>query len=59
MFLFVQLYRFREGLGYQTNNAAEYRALILGLKQAINKGFRNISVQGDSNLVINQVYVLL
>jgi len=54
-----QLYRFREGLGYQTSNAAEYRALILGLKQAINKGFRNISVQGDSNLVINQVCVLL
>ncbi|XP_024641756.1 uncharacterized protein Mb2253c-like [Medicago truncatula] len=48
------LYRFREGLGYQTNNVAEYRALILGLKQAINKGFKNISVQGDSNLVINQ-----
>ncbi|PNX62693.1 ribonuclease HI-like protein, partial [Trifolium pratense] len=32
------LYRFREGLGYQTNNVAEYRALILGLKQAIRKG---------------------
>ncbi|RHN49887.1 putative ribonuclease H [Medicago truncatula] len=48
------LYRFREGLGYQTNNAAEYRALILGLNQAIYKGYRNISVHGDSLLVVNQ-----
>ncbi|XP_058735532.1 uncharacterized protein LOC131607563 [Vicia villosa] len=48
------LYRFREGLGYQTNNAAEYRALILGLEQAIKKGCVNINVQGDSQLVINQ-----
>ncbi|WJX70373.1 hypothetical protein P8452_54492 [Trifolium repens] len=48
------LYRFREGLGYQTNNAAEYHALILGLNQAIYKGYRNINVQGDSQLVINQ-----
>ncbi|XP_045826534.1 uncharacterized protein Mb2253c-like isoform X2 [Trifolium pratense] len=48
------LYRFREGLGYQTNNVAEYRALILGLKQAIRKGCMNITIQGDSQLVINQ-----
>ncbi|XP_024641757.2 uncharacterized protein Mb2253c-like [Medicago truncatula] len=49
------LYRFREGLGYQTNNVAEYRALILGLKQAVRKGYRNITVYGDSELVINQL----
>jgi len=42
-------------LGYQTNNVAEYRALILGLNQAIQKGYMNIIVQGDSQLVINQV----
>ncbi|WJX51238.1 hypothetical protein P8452_37448 [Trifolium repens] len=35
----ILLYRFREGLGYQTNNAAEYHALILGLNQAFYKGF--------------------
>ncbi|KAK2435066.1 Polynucleotidyl transferase, ribonuclease H superfamily protein [Trifolium repens] len=50
----VLLYRFREGLGYQTNNAAEYRALILGLNQAFYKGYKNINVQGDSLLVVNQ-----
>ncbi|XP_050900040.1 uncharacterized protein LOC127106776 isoform X2 [Lathyrus oleraceus] len=50
------LYRFRQGLGYTTNNVAEYRALILGLQQAILKGCKNINVQGDSQLVIDQVY---
>ncbi|XP_050900039.1 uncharacterized protein LOC127106776 isoform X1 [Lathyrus oleraceus] len=48
------LYRFRQGLGYTTNNVAEYRALILGLQQAILKGCKNINVQGDSQLVIDQ-----
>ncbi|XP_058750850.1 uncharacterized protein LOC131623870 [Vicia villosa] len=48
------VYRFREGLGYQTNNAAEFRALILGMKQAIKKGFKNVIAEGDGRLVINQ-----
>ncbi|XP_072976859.1 uncharacterized protein [Typha angustifolia] len=47
--------RIREGLGAVTNNVAEYRALILGLKFALRKGFRQIRVQGDSKLVCNQV----
>ncbi|XP_073012687.1 uncharacterized protein [Typha latifolia] len=47
--------RIREGLGAVTNNVAEYRALILGLKCALRKGFRQIRVQGDSKLVCNQV----
>lgn len=45
----------REGLGIATNNAAEYRALILGLKYAAKKGFKYIQAQGDSKLVCNQV----
>ncbi|GJM94271.1 hypothetical protein PR202_ga10902 [Eleusine coracana subsp. coracana] len=45
----------REGLGITTNNAAEYRALILGLKYAANKGFKHIRAQGDSKLVCYQV----
>ncbi|CAI8610232.1 unnamed protein product [Vicia faba] len=48
------LYRFREGLGYQTNNAAEFHALILGMKQSIKKGYKNIIAEGDGRLVINQ-----
>ncbi|CAM8878479.1 unnamed protein product [Rhodiola kirilowii] len=44
----------REGLGTATSNVAEYRALILGLKHALRKGYTHIRVQGDSNLVCMQ-----
>ncbi|XP_039840727.1 ribonuclease H-like [Panicum virgatum] len=43
----------REGLGITTNNAAEYRALILGLDYAAKKGFKHIRAQGDSKLVLS------
>ncbi|KVI09124.1 hypothetical protein Ccrd_012470 [Cynara cardunculus var. scolymus] len=49
------VYRLREGLGVATNNAAEYRAVILGLRYALERGFRHIRVQGDSKLVCMQV----
>lgn len=42
-----------DGIG--TNNEAEYSALIEGLKQAIEFEWKNICIQGDSKLVINQV----
>ncbi|EEF44933.1 nuclease, putative [Ricinus communis] len=45
----------REGLGTATNNVAEYRAVILGLKHALRKGFKHIRVRGDSNLVVMQI----
>ncbi|XP_026659122.1 uncharacterized protein LOC103703834 isoform X5 [Phoenix dactylifera] len=47
--------RLREGLGDATCNVAEYRALILGLKYALKKGFKQIHVQGDSKLICMQV----
>ncbi|XP_010254728.1 PREDICTED: uncharacterized protein LOC104595616 isoform X2 [Nelumbo nucifera] len=47
--------RLREGVGIATNNVAEYRAMLLGLKYAIKKGFKRIRVQGDSKLVCMQV----
>ncbi|KAM7265724.1 hypothetical protein ACFE04_003407 [Oxalis oulophora] len=43
--------RLREGLGTATCNAAEYRAIILGLRYALEKGFTNVRVQGDSKLI--------
>ncbi|RWR81499.1 hypothetical protein CKAN_01018500 [Cinnamomum micranthum f. kanehirae] len=49
------VWRLREGIGIATNNVAEYRALILGLKYALKKGFKRIRAQGDSNLVCMQV----
>ena len=42
-------------LGIKTNNQSEYSALILGLKGALTLGITNLSVLGDSLLVINQV----
>ena len=53
--LFKQICKLREGLGIATNNAAEYRAVILGLKHALKKGYTSISVRGDSKLVCMQV----
>ncbi|XP_054823812.1 uncharacterized protein LOC129321890 [Prosopis cineraria] len=47
--------RLREGAGFATNNAAEYRALILGMKYALQKGFTGIHIQGDSKLVCMQI----
>ncbi|KAJ4785019.1 RNase H family protein [Rhynchospora pubera] len=44
-----------EGLGITTNNVAEYRALLLGLKYAFEKGCKNVQVQGDSILVVRTV----
>jgi ribonuclease HI len=45
---------FSEGLGCQTKQVADYRALNLGLKQAIMKGFKHVTVEGGPEHVINQ-----
>ncbi|KAH9305754.1 hypothetical protein KI387_010158, partial [Taxus chinensis] len=45
----------KEGVGRATCNVAEYRAIILGLKVALNNGIERIHVQGDSKLVCMQV----
>ncbi|KAK1562878.1 hypothetical protein Q3G72_018357 [Acer saccharum] len=47
--------RLREGVGRATNNVAEYQALILGLRYALDYGFTHIRVQGDSLLVCKQI----
>jgi hypothetical protein len=51
----LKIYRVREGVGIATNNVAEYRAMILGMRYALKKGFTNICIQGDSKLVCMQV----
>ncbi|KDO36409.1 hypothetical protein CISIN_1g034727mg [Citrus sinensis] len=43
------------GVGITTNNVAKYGSLILGLKYALQKGFFNFRVRGDSKLVHMQV----
>jgi ribonuclease HI len=38
-----------------TNNIVEYKALIIGLNLAIDKGVTHMKVIGDSNLIVSQV----
>ncbi|XP_056866441.1 uncharacterized protein LOC108821153 isoform X2 [Raphanus sativus] len=45
----------RQGLGIATNNAAEYHGLILGLRHAIERGYKIIKVKGDSKLICMQI----
>src|SRR5436190_6800406 len=42
-------------IGRATNNAAEYQALISGLREAKKLGARKIIVRGDSELIIRQM----
>jgi ribonuclease HI len=44
-----------ELLGKATNNVAEYRALLLGLREAQSLGASEVEVIGDSELIAKQV----
>ncbi|MDI6813301.1 MAG: ribonuclease HI family protein [Desulfitobacteriaceae bacterium] len=44
-----------ERIGLETNNGAEYAALIALLEEANRRGLKNLVVFGDSQLVVNQV----
>jgi len=44
-----------EVLGVQTNNVAEYRGLLLGLRRARELGATEVEVVNDSELVARQV----
>ncbi|WP_447973920.1 ribonuclease HI family protein [Nitrospira sp. Kam-Ns4a] len=43
------------GIGFGTNNEAEYHALLAVLDAAAERGCRHLIVHGDSQLVINQL----
>ncbi|XP_074274458.1 uncharacterized protein LOC141598648 [Silene latifolia] len=47
--------KIRQGLGTATNNVAEYQAVILGLKRALEMGYTSIQAKGDSKLVCMQL----
>jgi ribonuclease HI len=49
------LYEQAELLGVTTNNVAEYRALLLGLRSAQELGASEVEVVGDSELIAKQV----
>ena len=42
-------------IGRTTNNRAEYEALIRGLEAALEFGFDDVRVRGDSELVVRQI----
>jgi ribonuclease HI len=42
-------------LGHCTNNIAEYKALILGLKGALSSGYKNLNICLDSELLAKQI----
>jgi ribonuclease HI len=46
---------YSELLGEATNNVAEYRALLLGLRHARELGVTEVEVVGDSELIAKQI----
>ncbi|KAH9328747.1 hypothetical protein KI387_000855, partial [Taxus chinensis] len=50
------LYPFSFKLQFEnTNNTAEYEALILGLQVAKERGVKNLLARGDAELIVKQV----
>lgn len=43
------------GMGRGTNNEAEYHGLLLALRHALAAGANEVTVRGDSQLVLRQV----
>jgi len=48
-------YSYKEYIGVATSNQAEYKALILGMKKALEHGVQNLTVYMDSELIVNQL----
>lgn len=42
-------------VGYGTNNQAEYRALLEGLREAAERGVKRLVVRSDSQLLVRQM----
>ena len=51
----VPIWSNSEYLSITTNNVAEYKGLILGLKECSKSKYSKIIVKGDSSLVIHQM----
>ena len=44
-----------EAIGVATNNVAEYRALVEGLRSAVERGVDELDVVSDSELIVKQM----
>jgi ribonuclease HI len=42
-------------LGDTTNNIAEYTGLLIGIEECVKRDIKNIKIEGDSMLVVNQI----
>lgn len=49
------VFKFSGYIGQATNNVAEYRALLRGLKEASGMGIRRIQINLDSELIVRQL----
>jgi len=52
---FPGVVRIAEYLGRQTNNFAEYSALLAALRFAVDRGCRTLKIYSDSELVVRQI----
>lgn len=52
---FPRLVQISEYLGHQTNNYAEYSALLCALRFAVNRHCEDLKVYADSELVVRQI----
>lgn len=50
-----EVYRFKEFIGHATNNQAEYRAVLLALREAKRLGLTHLEFVLDSELVVKQL----
>jgi len=50
-----EIFSFSENIGPATNNEAEYRALIQGLKLALKNELFSLQIFADSELVVKQI----
>ncbi|MDP6439622.1 MAG: ribonuclease HI family protein [Candidatus Brocadiia bacterium] len=51
----TELESWGRSVGRQTNNAAEYLALIAGLERALELGAKSVEVRSDSELMVRQL----
>ena len=47
--------QFSKGIGVSTNNVAEYLALLYALQEAVQAGYRSLTIKTDSELLVRQL----
>ncbi len=50
-----KIHSISRSIGKTTNNVAEYKALITGLKYGVKNGIKNTKVYSDSELIVKQI----